>query len=42
MVAAGAARGSDPASLDFEPAKQRVTANIDARFHVIPNDQATL
>jgi hypothetical protein len=42
MVAAGAARGSDPASLDFEPAKQRVTANIDARFHVISNDQAPL
>jgi uncharacterized protein len=29
---------SEAPSLDFEPAKQHVTANVDARFHVILGD----
>jgi uncharacterized protein len=37
-AAPGGAYGSEPTALDFEPAKQQVTAHIDARFHVLLGD----
>jgi uncharacterized protein len=37
-VASAEAYGSEPPGLDFEPAKQHVTANIDARFRVLLGD----
>jgi uncharacterized protein len=38
VVPAPMGHSSEAPSLDFEPAKQRVTAHIDARFRVILGD----